>query len=102
MSPSEDGLQPGLAYSYKTFPSTFDQTLFNVPRKTHDYTESLIYKSLVTNEMIMQMHDLDWARYMCESVYCLWIQVLCAVIPNYRQHASELISFARKLLQNIL
>lgn len=98
MLPSEDGLEPGLQYSYKVFPIKFRANLFNQPRKTHDYTESVVYKSVVTNEMIMNMHDLDWARYMCESVYCLWIQVLCGVIPNYKQHAAELISFTRKLL----
>lgn len=60
-----------------------------------------MYRSVVSNEQIMQMHDADWAKYMCESVYCLWIQVLCGVIPNYKQHAAELIMFSRKLMQQI-
>lgn len=83
MPPSEEGLDPKMLYSYKTFPNKFNKSLFCQPRKIHDYTESVIYKSIVTNEQIIQMHDLDWAKYMCESIYCLWIQVLCGVITNY-------------------
>jgi hypothetical protein len=50
MPPSEDGLQEDQLYSYKVFPEKFVKELFNQPRKTHDYTESVIYKSIVTNE----------------------------------------------------
>ena len=49
----------------------------------------------------MQMHDQDWARYMCETVYCVWIQVLCGVLPSYKEHSNELIVFTRKLISAI-
>lgn len=101
LQPSEEGL-PEQVYTYSMFPEQFVSGLFNKPRKTHDYSEALVYKSIVSNEMIMSMHDLDWARYMCESIYCLWIQVLCAVIPSYKEHAAEIIQFARKLLQAVM
>ena len=47
------------------------------------------------------MHDLEWARYMCESVYCLWVQVMCGVIQHYREFQPELVNFARRLLSYV-
>lgn len=57
MPPSEDGLDPNQTFYYSVFPEKFNRSLFNVPRKTHDYTESVVFKSIVTNEAIMNMHD---------------------------------------------
>lgn len=53
MPPSEEGLDQGVLYSYKVFPEKFNHSLFSQPRKTHDYTESVVYKSIVTNEQVM-------------------------------------------------
>jgi hypothetical protein len=38
---------------------------------------------------------------MCESVYCVWVQVFCGVLPSYREQSHEMVNFARKLLNNI-
>ena len=46
----------------------------------------------------MEMNDTEWARFLCETVYCLWFQIMCSAIRFYNDHAAELISFARKLL----
>jgi hypothetical protein len=53
MAPSEDGLNPSETYSYQIFPEKFETKYFGAPRKIHDYTESLVFKSIVTNEVIM-------------------------------------------------
>jgi pterin-4a-carbinolamine dehydratase len=62
------------------FPAKFDRSLFCKPRRTHDYSQSFQFKSKVSNVDIQQMHDLEWARYMCEVVYCLWLHVFSGVI----------------------
>jgi len=56
---------------------------------------------MATNDIIMKMHEADWAKYMAEVIYCLWFQVFAATLPMYQAHSSEMISFARKLLQYI-
>jgi hypothetical protein len=53
---------------------------------------------MVTNEQIQKMHEADWAKYMAESIYCLWFQVFAATLSMYESHSYEMISFARKLL----
>jgi hypothetical protein len=75
--------------------------LFTKPRRINDYSEKVIFRSSVTNETIVNMHDLDWARYLCESIYCLWFQVLCGVIKSYAKYSGELIKFSRNLLKAI-
>jgi len=38
---------------------------------------------------------------MCETIYCVWVQVLCGVLPTYKEHSVEMINFTRKLLSTI-
>ena len=44
------------------------------------------------------MNEIEWAKFMAESIYCMWFHIFAASINNYRNHANELIFFARKLL----
>ena len=48
------------------------------------------------------MNELEWSKYMSEVIYCMWFHIFAATLPMYQQHASELIYFARKLLQYLL
>lgn len=54
---------------------------------------------VMLNEDIFRMHDENWAKYMAEVVYCMWFHVFGATLPVYKNHSSELISFARELLR---
>lgn len=98
MQPSEEGLVKGVTYTYPVFPEKFDTKFYYQPRKIHDYRQNNTHKALVTNQMIMNMHDQDWAKYMCETVYVLWLQVFCGVLPAYGKYTGELVLFARKLV----
>lgn len=102
MQPNEEGLVKGRLYTYSNFPEKFDDSLFYQPRKTYDYTTQEMFKSLVSNEQVQQMHDTDWAKYLAELVYCIWLQTFCLVIPTYdQQYRAELIKFARKMFTNV-
>lgn len=45
------------------------------------------------------MNEADWSRYMAEVIYSMWFHVFAATLPMYQAHASEIIFFARQLLQ---
>ena len=47
------------------------------------------------------MNEADWAKYMAEVIYCMWFHVFAVTAPMYMPHSSELIFFARKLLQYV-
>jgi len=47
------------------------------------------------------MNEADWAKYMAEVIFCMWFHVFAVTAPMYMTHSSELIFFARKLLQYI-
>lgn len=44
------------------------------------------------------MHDNEWARYMCEVIVLLWFQIFCSTLPIYGSNSSNLIDFARRML----
>lgn len=73
------------------------------PRALHYSAEVKALSAAISNQMLKEMHDLDWARYLAEVVYCLWIHTLCCVIERrrYSEWAGELISFTKKLLYAI-
>ena len=45
------------------------------------------------------MNEIEWSKYMAEVVYCMWFHTWAATLKMYQPHTSELIFFARKLLQ---
>lgn len=56
---------------------------------------------MTSNDAISKMHEADWAKFMAECIFCLWFQVFAATLPMYQSHSSEMIIFARKLLNYI-
>lgn len=102
MTVNEEGLEKNKSYLYSAFPSRLDRNYLVAPRETRSYTldESSrgVHQLMATNEVIMKMHEADWAKYMVEVIYCLWFQAFAATLPMYQAHSSEMISFARKLL----
>lgn len=102
--PSEEGLPSGQIFGYTEFPATLDKTLYYKPRKLNYFKEDSqrsVHKQVLSKQQIKAMNEADWAKYMAEVVYTMWFHVFAVTLPLYGQHASELIGFARKLLQYI-
>ena len=45
------------------------------------------------------MNEIEWSKYMAEVIYAMWFHTWAATVKMYQPHTSELIFFARKLLQ---
>lgn len=87
MQVNEDGLESGKTYKYDTFPSTLDRSLMALPRKPFSYINDdsmrAVHQLMTMNDTIAKMHEADWAKYMAESIYCLWFQAFTATLPMY-------------------
>lgn len=81
MAPLENGLefegiggQPHI-FKYQTFPK-LDISLYYKPRPIENYNNEeaagMHLKSLINNDILSKMNDLEWARYLSEIIYILW------------------------------
>jgi len=103
-APSEADLVPDVKYMYEVFPASLDKSLYYTPRKLHYYRsdeQRSVHKQVLQKQQIKAMNEADWARYMAEVIYCMWFHVFASTLPMYSLHSSELIFFARKLLQYV-
>ena len=102
--PNEEGLDPGNNFNYRVFPK-FNKHNFRRPRMIQNFNmEGIIEKimgNLINNEQLQKMHDNEWARYMLELIYLLWFQVFCTALPIYISYSSNLIEFAKKMLNHV-
>ena len=57
---------------------------------------------MVGKQRISKMNEVEWSKFMAESIYCMWFHIFSATLPYYKQYAPELVFFARKLLQYIM
>ncbi len=110
MAPLEEGLefegiggQPHI-FKYQTFPK-LDISLYYKPRPIENYNNEeaagMHLKSLINNDILSKMNDLEWARYLSEILYILWFQIFTTTLPMYQTHSKELVFFAKRLLTHL-
>ena len=58
-------------------------------------------RKFIDNNIVKQMNDSEWARFICELVYVMWFNLFSISIERYGPHAHKLMGYARTLLQYI-
>ena len=110
MAPSEAGLEmlaigsQANIFKYETFPK-FDLSLYYKARPIENYNNEeaadMHLKSLLNNEQLSKMNDMEWARYLAEIIYILWFQIFTTTLPMYQAHSKELVLFCKRLLTHL-
>ena len=85
--PSEEGLSSNDVFKYATFPDKLEQELYYKARKLNYYKEDSqrsVHRQVVGKQRISTMNEVEWAKFMAESIYCMWFHIFGATLTQYR------------------
>jgi hypothetical protein len=101
-TPQDFGIDPKQKFEYKYFPA-LDPQYFIGSRPLQNYVEEIvILKHKVTAKQIEEMNKNEWAMYLTESIYVVWIELLSYSLTKYIAHSPKLIQYAKQTIQFVL